>query len=53
MTVGSADVAKHNLRRRDLLHREFWQSSLGCGQRIMISPAATTSDHFLRSSKYV
>ena len=37
-------VADNNLRRRDLHHRKLWQSSLGCRQRIMVSPASASTD---------
>ncbi len=46
-------VAKHNLGRSDLHHRELGEVPLGCGQRITIATASTTSDHFARRSKYV
>jgi len=46
-------VANHNLRRRDPHCRELGESSLGCRQGIMISPATTASDHLIRGSQYV
>ncbi len=46
-------VANHNLRRSDLYHRELGESAFRCGQRITISTASTTTDHFAGRPKYV
>ena len=46
-------VAKHNLRRSDLHHRELGESPSRRGQRITIPTASTTTDHFAGRPKYV